>query len=84
MGMFDTVILLERLEEVSETKNIEFIKTLKERNRGMIFLLLDKIKKSGDRRFLPVLEHWKSIDYKKVKAGIDSVIAEIGDGRRGE
>jgi len=76
--------LFEKLKSISEAKDFDFIKTLKDRNRGVIFMLLDKINKSGDRRFLPVLEFWKSIEYKKVKAGIDSVIAEIGDGRRGE
>jgi len=76
--------LLEKLREISRTKDFEFIKTLKDKNRKMIFLLLDKIQKSGDSGFLPALEYWKSIDYKKVKARIDVVIKKIGEGRREE
>jgi superfamily II DNA helicase RecQ len=75
--------LFEKLKNISETKDFDFIKTLKDRNRGMIFLLLDKIRKSRDARFLPVLEYWKSIDYKKVRARIDSVIRTITEEGRG-
>jgi superfamily II DNA helicase RecQ len=45
--------LLEKLKQISRTKDFEFIKTLKDKNRKMIFLLLDKIQKSGDSVFLP-------------------------------
>jgi len=75
--------LLEKLKEISrkKDKDFEFIKTLKDRNRKMIFLLLDKIQKSGDSGFLPALEYWRSVDYRKVQARIDGVMEAIGGGR---
>lgn len=72
--------LLEKLKEISRTKDFEFIKTLKHKNRKMILLLLDKIQNSVDSGFLPALEYWKSVDYKKVKSRIDGVIKKIGGG----
>lgn len=74
--------LFERLREISETNDFDFIKTLKDNNRKMIFLLLDKIQKSGDCRFLPALEYWKGVDYRKVRMRIKQVIEKIGEGRR--
>jgi len=47
---------------------------LKDRNREMIWRLLDKIEASGDPRYIPALEAWALIDYKKVRARIRSVI----------
>jgi len=47
---------------------------LKDRNREMIWRLLDKIEASGDPRYIPALEAWEVIDYKKVRARIRSVI----------
>jgi len=40
---------------------------LKDRNRKMILLLLEKIKVSGDQAFIPYLELWEKVDYKKVR-----------------
>ena len=47
---------------------------LKERNRGIIMLLLDKIEATGDRKYIPLLEAWERIDYKKVQARIRQAI----------
>jgi superfamily II DNA helicase RecQ len=47
---------------------------LKERNRGMIFLLLFKILCSGDRKYIPYLRQWEQIDFKKVQAEIRQVV----------
>ena len=60
---------------------------LKDRNRGMILLLLDKVEASGDRKYIPILEAWAEIDYKKVRRRIRGVIdalerAEKHDGNR--
>ncbi len=59
--------------------NIDFfnLETLKDRNRGMIFLLLDKIAKSGDKRFILLLKRWGQIDYKKVRKRINKIIEEL-------
>jgi hypothetical protein len=50
---------------------------LKDRNRGMIFLLLDKVAASGRRDFIPLLRAWAEIDYAKVRAKIGGVIREL-------
>ncbi len=50
---------------------------LKDRQRDMIFLLLEKIRDKKDPKYIPILEAWKKIDYKKVRARINSVIKDI-------
>jgi hypothetical protein len=47
---------------------------LKDRNRGMILLLLDKVEQTGDSKYIPLLESWAEIDYKKVRHRIGQVI----------
>ncbi len=53
---------------------------LKDRARDMIMLLLDKIQDSGDSKYIPILKAWKKIDYRKVRARIDSVIMVLKEG----
>jgi hypothetical protein len=50
---------------------------LKDRSRDMIMLILDKIQDSGDSKYIPILNAWKKIDYRKVRARIDSVIRAL-------
>ncbi|WP_245183503.1 zinc-ribbon domain containing protein [Lentibacillus salicampi] len=50
---------------------------LKDRNRGMILLLLDKIQETGSNKYIPYLRAWEKIDYKKVRARIREVIRDI-------
>jgi superfamily II DNA helicase RecQ len=52
---------------------------LKDRNREMILLVLEKIQASGDRKYLPVLEDWSLVDHKKVKARIGEVMRSLLD-----
>lgn len=40
----------------------------------MILLLLEKIRRTGNARFIPLLKAWKEIEYKKVQAEIQRVI----------
>jgi hypothetical protein len=47
---------------------------LKDRNREMIFLLLDKVRATRDPKYIPLLEAWEKIDYKKVRHRIRQVI----------
>jgi hypothetical protein len=55
---------------------------LKDRDREMIFLLLDKIEASERPEFVPLLEAWAAIDYAKVRARIASVIRTLAGSRR--
>ena len=50
---------------------------LKDRNRQMILLLLEKVKESGNRAFIPYLELWEKIEYKKVKEAIRTTIKAL-------
>jgi len=50
---------------------------LKDRNREVIWRLLEKIEASGDLRYIPALEAWEPFDYKKVRARIRSVIRSL-------
>jgi len=54
---------------------------LKDRNRRMIKLLLDKVEASGDARYIPLLEAWQKINYKKVAQRIEQVVERIEPGR---
>lgn len=50
---------------------------LKDRNRQLIFRLLDRIEASGRKDFIPLLAAWESIDYAKVRARIARVIRSL-------
>jgi len=50
---------------------------LKDRNREMIWRLLDKIEASGDPRYIPALDAWELIDYRKVRERIRRVIRAL-------
>lgn len=50
---------------------------LKDRDRGMIFLLLDKIEATGNAKVIPALHAWMEIDYKKVQLRIKEVIGRL-------
>lgn len=53
---------------------------LKDRERGLILLLLDKVEATGDPKYLPLLEAWKAIDYRKVRERIGRVMKRITAG----
>jgi hypothetical protein len=72
--------LLVKLIEASENHTYEFVETLKERNRGMILLLLDKIVESGNKELITILKAWQMIEFKKVKVKIQEVIDELEEG----
>ena len=66
--------LLQTFERLLEGKDYSFVQELKDRNRGMIILFLEKIKQTGNARYIPILKVWKEIEYKKVEAEIQRVI----------
>jgi RQC domain len=70
--------LLTRLKEIAtgpvQTADIEF---LKDKNRSLIFMLLDKIEAGKDKKLLPLLEEWRKIDHKKVRTRISEVIQSL-------
>jgi RQC domain len=70
--------LLERFHKMVDVGDTSFDFTqLKDRDRGMIFLLLDKIRIRGDVRFVPLLSNWEKVDYRKVQQRIRSVVHSL-------
>ncbi|MDD2587003.1 MAG: RQC-minor-1 family DNA-binding protein [Syntrophomonadaceae bacterium] len=66
--------LLQKLIKLLEGKEYSFVHELKDRNRGMILLLIKKIRQTNNARFIPLLKAWKEIEYKKVQAEIQKAI----------
>jgi hypothetical protein len=50
---------------------------LKDRNRQMIMLLLDKVEASDRPELIPLLQAWMEIEYAKVRARIANVIRAL-------
>ena len=70
--------LLRGLDEMLETSSGPYIMSyLKDRNREMILLLLDKVEATGDPKYIPLLEAWARIDYKKVRGRIRGIIDRL-------
>ena len=65
---------MQKLVKLLGGKDYSYVHELKDRNRGMILLLIEKIKQTGNARFIPILKAWKEIEYKKVQAEIQRVI----------
>ena len=66
--------LLQTFEGLLEGRDYSFVQELKDKNRGMIILFLEKIKQTSNARYIPILKVWKEIEYKKVQAEIQKVI----------
>ncbi len=71
----------ELLEQIRKNIDTFDVLSLKDRNREMIFLLINKISGSRDKTFIPFLERWKTIDYKKVQNRIHKVIFVLSSSR---
>ncbi len=50
---------------------------LKDRDRGMILLLLGKTAATGETRYIPLLEAWRTVDYQKVRRRIGWIIHQL-------
>lgn len=64
----------DELAKLLEGKDYSFVQELKYRNRGMILLLIEKIKLTRYARFIPLLIVWMEIECKKVQAEIQRAI----------
>jgi superfamily II DNA helicase RecQ len=72
--------LLQRIEQQLEDGPPYEMAFLKDRERGMILLLLDKIESTKEPKFVPALKAWRKIDYKKVAIRIGQVIRALDTG----
>jgi len=70
--------LLKKLREIAngpvQMADVEF---LRDKNRSLIFMLLDKIEAAKDNRLLSVLEEWRKTDYKKVRTRISEIMQSL-------
>lgn len=66
--------LLLKLTSLLDGHDYRYVETLKDRNRGMILLLIEKIKETGNVRFVPLLRAWQAIEYKKVQAELQNAV----------
>ena len=66
--------LLQKLMNLLPGKDYSFVAGLKDRNRGMILLLIEKIKNTNNPEFIPLLKAWQMIDYKKVQTELQKAI----------
>jgi hypothetical protein len=69
--------LLEKIEAALTDGPPYEMAHLKDRDRGMILLLLDKVSATGNRNFIPALKAWKRVDYKKVQQRIQQTIQRL-------
>ena len=73
--------LLQEFDNMLESGCEQFdMHYLKDRCRDMILLLLDKVEATGDKKYIPILEAWAEIDYKKVKMRIGQVMDKLNQG----
>jgi superfamily II DNA helicase RecQ len=74
--------LMEGFDDLLASGQTEFdMSYLKDRARDMILILLDMVEASRDARYIPILEAWAEVDYKKVRKRIGEVIEQIEGGR---
>lgn len=68
-----------RFQDAVETKvvSLNMFEELKIVNRQVVFGLLDMIKESGDRRYIPLLKAWQKGEVRKVREKIGKVIAQL-------
>jgi len=69
--------LFQKLEDLLDGSDFSFVAELKDRNRGMILLLIDKIRNTDNPNFIPLLRAWQFIEYTKVRHAIQGVINEL-------
>jgi hypothetical protein len=74
--------LLARFDRMFRTGPPFDMEFLKDRDREMILLLLEKIESSGDLQYVPMLQAWRAIDYKKVRTRIGQVIGQLQKQRK--
>ena len=72
--------LLAGFDQLLEQAGEDDMTYLKDRNRDMIMLLLDKVAATQNPKYIPLLEAWSKIDYRKVRNRIRRVITALKSG----
>jgi len=69
--------LFQKLQSTLNRGDYSFVSELKDRNRGMILLLIEKIQNTDNPKFIPLLKAWQAVDYKKVQAALQRTIHSL-------
>jgi hypothetical protein len=69
--------LFQKMQYLLDTGDYSFVSELKDRNRGMILLLIKKIKDTNNSQFIPLLRAWQFTEYKKVQAELQRAIHSL-------
>lgn len=69
--------LLQKMTMLIGKTDFAFVEGLKDKDRGLILLLLEKISDTNNPDFIPLLKAWQEIDYKKVRAAIQRVMDDL-------
>ncbi len=70
--------LLSGFDDMLKSGQTEFDMTyLKDRSRDMILYLLDLVEATGNPNYIPILNAWAKVDYKKVQKRIRAVIRTL-------
>ncbi len=69
---------MEEFDQLIKTQQRPYnISYLKDRDRGMITQLIQTVADSGDPKYIPVLEDWILVDYKKVRQMLRNAIRKL-------
>lgn len=68
-----------RFSEGADKNTGNIIFEMKDVNRSVIFDVLEKIRNSGNAKFIVLLEAWKIIEVRKVRERINSVINSLSE-----
>jgi hypothetical protein len=69
--------LLESFDDVLRAGPPFDMTWLRDRQRDLILLLLDKVQATGEAKYIPLLQAWQEVDYKKVRQRIGQVIRQL-------
>ena len=69
--------LFQKMQYLLVTGEYCFVSELKDRNRGMILLLIEKIKNTDNPRFVPLLRAWQFTESKKVQTALQRAIHSL-------
>ena len=69
--------LFQKLQKLINGEDFSFVTELKDRNRGMILLLIEKVENTGNSGFIPLLKAWQQIECKKVRAVLQDEIDQL-------
>lgn len=53
------------------------VEALREKNRQVIWRLLELVEASGDPKYVPILQAWEKTDYRKVRAAIGGILRRL-------